>query len=54
MKEILNELFNNRNLNGVQIAEVLGVHFSSVYRWLSQTGIKYPIKRVRKKIWTRF
>lgn len=50
MKELLDELFNRRRLNGVQIAEVMDVHCSSVYRWLSKTGIKYPVRRTRKNL----
>lgn len=52
MKTILRELFNKQKLNGVQIAEILGVHSSSVYRWLAKNGVKYPMRRVKKNLWT--
>lgn len=39
MKEILNDLYINKHLDGVQIASVLGVHSSSIYRWLHKTGV---------------
>ena len=41
MKEILFDLYKNRHLDGVKIAAILGVHSSSVYRWLEKTGVKY-------------
>lgn len=52
IKKILRELFNKQKLNGVQIAEILGVHSSSVYRWLAKNGVKYPMRRVKKFLWT--
>ena len=41
MKDILNDLNKNKHLDGFQIADILGVHSSSVYRWLEKTGVKY-------------
>jgi hypothetical protein len=38
-------MYINKHLDGVQIAKTLGVHSSSVYRWLERFGIKYPIHR---------
>lgn len=46
IKDILNELYVQNGRDGVQIAKLLGVHSSSIYRWLAQTGIKYPVKRI--------
>ncbi len=40
MKNILHKLMIDENLNGAQIAKVLGVHSSSVYRWLKKFNIK--------------
>lgn len=48
IKEILSELHAQKGLDGVQIAKVLGVHYSSIYRWLAQTEIKYPVPRIVK------
>lgn len=45
IKQILKELYEDEKLDGVQMANRLGVHSSSIYRWLAQTGIKYPVKR---------
>ena len=52
IKEILDEFYNGESLDGVSIAKILGVHSSSVYRWLARTGIKYPEKRKDKSLWT--
>lgn len=45
MEEILKELYLIKKLDGVEIAEVLEVHSSSIYRWLAQIGVKYSSKR---------
>lgn len=45
MKEILSTLMLEEELDGVQIAKRLGVHSSSVYRWLEKTGVRIPIPR---------
>lgn len=45
IKQILRKLYEGEKLDGVQMANRLGVHSSSIYRWLAQTGIKYPVKR---------
>lgn len=47
IKDILLELSVQKQQNSVEIARVLGVHSSSVYRWLAQTDIKYPVRRVK-------
>ena len=46
LKEILEDLYLTQKLDGVQIAQRLGVHSSSIYRWLAQSGVKYPNKRI--------
>lgn len=53
IKEILEKLYIKKRMDGVQIAKELGVHSSSAYRWLAKTGIKYPVKRKKKSIWTK-
>jgi len=45
LTDILNNLYRDKHLDGVQIANILGVHSSSVYRWLEKTGIKYVTHR---------
>lgn len=45
LSEILKELYVEKHLDGVQISKLLGVHSSSIYRWLASTGIKYPVHR---------
>lgn len=43
--EILNDLYLDKHLDGVKIANILHVHSSSVYRWLERTGIRYVAHR---------
>ena len=45
IKDILQELYVDNHMNAVQIANILQVHSSSIYRWLSDTGIRYPMHR---------
>lgn len=45
MKNILQELYIDQHMNAVQIANLLKVHSSSIYRWLSDNGIRYPVHR---------
>lgn len=45
MQDLLHKLLLEKKLNGVQIAQELNVHSSSIYRWLERTGIRLPIKR---------
>lgn len=45
MKDILYELFTTKHLNGKQIARVLKVHSSSIYRWLAKEGVRYPVHK---------
>lgn len=45
MEKLLSKLFAGRELNGVQIAEVLGVSSAAVYRWLEKTKIRTPTRR---------
>jgi len=45
IKDLLEDLYLKQRLEGVQIAEILNVHSSSIYRWLARIGIKYPISR---------
>lgn len=46
IKEILHKLYEEKGYDGVKIANLLGVHSSSIYRWLARTGIKYPERRL--------
>jgi len=46
IEQTLRSLFVDEKLNGVEIAKILNVHSSWVYRWLARVGIKYPIKRI--------
>lgn len=48
MKKILSE-FWERGYNGPQIANKLGVHHSSVYRWLIKTEVRLPFTEIRRK-----
>lgn len=40
MKDLLYKLLIEEGLDGVQIAKKLGVHSSSIYRWLAKTGVR--------------
>ena len=40
MVDILSDLIFDEGLSGIQIAKRLGIHSSSVYRWLVKTGLK--------------
>lgn len=48
MKETLSNLWK-AGYNGPQIARKLGVHSSSIYRWLISTNIRPAFKEIRKK-----
>lgn len=45
MKDILHELYIDKGLNDKEIAHILGVHRSSIYRWLAVTKIRCPIHK---------
>ena len=45
LKTVLRDLYLDKHLDGVQIANILHVHSSSIYRWLEKTGIKYVVHR---------
>lgn len=45
LQNLLSDLYFDKHLDGVGIAKYLDVHYSSAYRWLEQTGIRYPAKR---------
>jgi endogenous inhibitor of DNA gyrase (YacG/DUF329 family) len=53
MEELLRRLYFKENLNGVEIAEKLKVHFSSIYRWLAKTGIKFPTLKQKTIVITK-
>lgn len=53
MEKLLFDLYKRKSLNGVQIARKLGVHSSTIYRWLAKTGIKYPMPKHRTIVITR-
>lgn len=48
MKSLLHEMLIEGDSNGVQIAKKLGVHSSTVYRWLAETKVRLPKKKQRK------
>lgn len=48
MKEMLS-MFWQAGYNGPQIAVKLGVHSSSIYRWLIKTGIRPAFTEIRKR-----
>lgn len=48
MKKILSELWDY-GYNGPQIAKKLGVHSSSIYRWLISTNTRLAFKEIRRK-----
>jgi len=41
IKDVLCDLYKEKNLNGMQISRKLNTSKSSVYRWLESTGVKY-------------
>lgn len=41
IKDILQELYVDKGFNGQEIATILGVHPSSIYRWLAVAKIRY-------------
>ncbi|MEK7472609.1 MAG: LAGLIDADG family homing endonuclease [Patescibacteria group bacterium] len=45
MRNILHKFYVENHLNAVQIANILKVHSSSIYRWLEKTGTRHPIHR---------
>lgn len=53
MKELLHKLYFEDHLDGLKTAEKLNVHFSSIYRWLAKTGIKFPVPKQRRIVTTK-
>lgn len=53
MREILLHLHKEKGFDGVQIAKELGVHSSSIYRWLAKTEIKFPVPKQRTIVTTK-
>lgn len=47
MEKLLFKLYKEKGLNGLQIAQKLDVHSSSIYRWLSKTGIRFSVPKQR-------
>jgi len=45
IQELLQKLLVGKKYTGVEIAQKLGVHSSSVYRWLEKTKVRMPAKR---------
>lgn len=45
LQNLLSDLYFKKHFDGIRIAKYLDVHYSSAYRWLEQTGIRYPAKR---------
>ena len=50
MQKLLQKLFIEDRFTGEEIAKKLGIHSSSVYRWLEKTGVKFPEKKIKKII----
>lgn len=48
MKDLLLEYWK-AGYNGPQIAAIIGVHHSSIYRWLIKTGVRPAFQEVRRK-----
>lgn len=45
MEKLLSRLFIDKKLNGVQIAEILGISSAATYRWLEKTKLRIPAKK---------
>lgn len=45
MKDILQELYVDKGFSGQKISDILGVHSSSIYRWLAVAKIIYPVHK---------
>lgn len=46
VSEILRDLYSTQRFGGAKIAKTLGVHSSSIYRWLAKFHIRYPQHRI--------
>jgi len=44
IEKLLSRLFIEKKLDGVQIAEMLGVSSATIYRWLEKTRIRIPLE----------
>lgn len=53
MKELLNKLYFGEHLDGIRVAKSLKVHSSSIYRWLSKTGLKLSVPKRRRIVTIR-
>jgi|GEM_PF-304791 len=53
MEELLRQLYFKEKLNGVEIANKLGVHSSSIYRWLAKTGIRFSVPKQKTIVITK-
>lgn len=49
IKEILSK-FWRAGYNAPQIADKLGVHHSSIYRWLMKTGVRPTFTEIRRRV----
>tara|TARA_Y100000310_G_C20423025_1_gene687590 strand:- start:142 stop:816 length:675 start_codon:yes stop_codon:yes gene_type:complete len=45
LQNLLAKLLYEHQMTGTEIAEMLGVHYSSVYRWLAKTDVRQPTIR---------
>jgi intein-encoded DNA endonuclease-like protein/endogenous inhibitor of DNA gyrase (YacG/DUF329 family) len=53
MVQLLKKLYFEKKLTGVEIANKLKVHPSSIYRWLAKTGIKFPSSKQKTIVITK-
>jgi len=52
IQKLLQKLLVKKKYTGVEIAQKLGIHSSSVYRWLEKTKVRTPVKR-GSKLWIK-
>ncbi len=50
MRELLQKLLIDEKHTGKEIAEMLGVHSSTIFRWLEKTEVRLPEKKKKKVI----
>jgi endogenous inhibitor of DNA gyrase (YacG/DUF329 family) len=53
MEQLLKKLYFGEKLTGVEIADELKVHSSSIYRWLAKTGVKFPTPKQKTIVITK-
>jgi len=45
LEDLLYKLLIIKKSNGIQMAKKLGIHSSTIYRWLEKTNVRSPSKR---------